>query len=74
MTGLTTVMGSLPLVVSSGAGAETRFVVGVVILFGVALSALFTLFVVPVTYRLVSRHSGSPGDRSRQVDEALAEA
>ncbi|MDF1824640.1 MAG: efflux RND transporter permease subunit [Verrucomicrobiales bacterium] len=72
MTGLTTVMGSLPLVLSSGAGAETRFVVGIVILFGVALSALFTLFVVPVTYRLVSRHSGSPGDRSREVDEALA--
>ncbi|MDF1659085.1 MAG: efflux RND transporter permease subunit [Verrucomicrobiales bacterium] len=72
MTGLTTVMGSLPLVLSSGAGAETRFVVGIVILFGVALSALFTLFVVPVTYRLVSRRSGSPGDRSREVDEALA--
>lgn len=74
MTGLTTVMGSLPLVFTSGAGAETRFVVGVVILFGVSISMLFTLFVIPISYRLISRKSGSPGDTSRRVDEALAAA
>ncbi len=71
MTGLTTVMGSLPLVISSGAGSETRFVVGVVILFGVALSAVFTLFVVPVIYRLISRRTGSPNATSKRVDAAL---
>ncbi|MAS94983.1 MAG: multidrug transporter AcrB [Verrucomicrobiales bacterium] len=74
MTGLTTVMGSLPLVITSGAGSETRFVVGVVILFGVSISILFTLFVIPISYRLISRKSGSPGDTSRRVDEALAAA
>ncbi|MGB6220777.1 efflux RND transporter permease subunit [Haloferula sp.] len=74
MTGLTTVMGSLPLVISSGAGAETRFVVGVVILFGVALSGIFTLFVVPVIYRLISRGTQSPNATSKRVDGALAEA
>jgi multidrug efflux pump len=71
MTTLTTVMGSLPLVFGTGAGAETRLVVGVVILYGVALSAVFTLLVVPLAYRAVSRRTGSPGDTSRRVDAAL---
>lgn len=74
MTVLTTLMGSLPLILSSGPGAETRRVVGVVILFGVGLSALFTLFVVPVVYRVVSARTKSPEWQSRKVDEALAEA
>ena len=74
MTGLTTVMGALPLVITSGAGAETRFVVGVVILFGVTLSAIFTLFVVPVIYRLISRRTGSPDDSSKALDAELEEA
>jgi multidrug efflux pump len=73
MTGLTTVMGSLPLVFTSGAGAETRFVVGIVILFGVATSTIFTLLVIPVAYRIISKKSGTPGATSRRVDEALGE-
>ena len=74
MTTLTTVMGSLPLIFGSGAGAETRFVVGVVILFGVAVSSAFTLVVVPLAYRAISRRTGRTGDISRKVDAALAEA
>lgn len=73
MTGLTTVMGSLPLVFTSGAGAETRFVVGIVILFGVATATIFTLLVIPVAYRIISKKSGTPGATSRKVDEALGE-
>jgi multidrug efflux pump len=73
MTVLTTLMGSLPLVLATGAGAETRRVVGVVILGGVGLSALFTLFVVPVVYRVISARTGSPEDRSRQLEAALVE-
>ena len=71
MTGLTTVMGSLPLVISSGAGSETRLVVGVVILFGVALSALMALFLVPLTYRLISRNTTSPETRSKELEALL---
>lgn len=73
MTGLTTVAGSLPLVFSSGAGAETRFVVGIVILFGVAISALFTLFVVPVIYRLISRKTSSPDATAKRLEQELSE-
>ncbi|MFC7336475.1 efflux RND transporter permease subunit [Haloferula chungangensis] len=71
MTGLTTVMGSLPLILTSGAGSETRIVVGTVILFGVAISTLFTLLVIPIAYRLLSRKSAEPGATSRRVDEEL---
>ncbi len=74
MTTLTTVMGSVPLFLGGGPGAETRLVVGVVIMFGVAVSAVLTLIVVPLAYRAISRRTGSPGDMSRKVDAALAAA
>ncbi|MDF1816032.1 MAG: efflux RND transporter permease subunit [Verrucomicrobiales bacterium] len=73
MTGLTTVMGSIPLVITSGAGAETRVVIGVVILFGVAFAAFFTLFVVPLGYRLIARKTKSPGENIARLEEALAD-
>ncbi|MCL4104570.1 UNVERIFIED_CONTAM: hypothetical protein GTU68_004524 [Idotea baltica] len=74
MTGLTTVMGSVPLVITSGAGSETRIVIGVVILFGVAFSALFTLIVVPMGYQLISRRTKSPEESVRKLNAALAES
>ncbi len=72
MTGLTTLMGSLPLVLSSGAGSETRLVIGVVILYGVALSAILTLFVVPLTYQMIARRTGKPNATAERLEEALA--
>ena len=68
MTGITTAAGSLPLLLSSGAGAETRTVIGTVILSGVIAATVFTLFVVPVTYDLLARHTGSPGDTRRRLE------
>ena len=61
MTGLTTIAGAIPLVVSSGAGSETRLVIGIVILSGVSAATIFTLFIVPVAYDLLARHTNSPG-------------
>ncbi|GJL84985.1 MAG: multidrug transporter [Micavibrio sp.] len=69
MTGITTVAGSLPLIMASGAGAETRFAIGVVILFGVSAATLFTLFVVPLAYDLLARGTGSPGDVRRKLEQ-----
>lgn len=74
MTGLTTIMGSLPLVISSGAGAETRVVIGVVILFGVSFAGLFTLFIVPLAYRLLARRTKSPQENVHLLDKAIAES
>ncbi len=72
MTGITTAAGSVPLVLSAGAGAETRAVLGIVILFGVLAATFFTLFVVPAAYHLIARHSGSPGAVKRQLEEEMA--
>jgi len=71
MTGFTTAAGSVPLLISSGAGTETRFVLGVVILFGVIAGTLFTLFIVPAAYDLVGRHTGSPKSVTRQLEKEL---
>jgi multidrug efflux pump len=72
MTGITTAAGSLPLLLSSGAGAETRAVIGIVILAGALAATLFTLFVVPVAYDLLARRTGSPGDVRRRLEEEMA--
>jgi multidrug efflux pump len=74
MTGITTAAGSIPLLISTGAGAETRTVIGTVILAGVLAATLFTLFVVPVAYDLLAQHTGSPGDVARRLarEEGLA--
>lgn len=60
MTSFTTIMGSVALVVGSGAGAETRFVLGTVIISGVSIATIFTLFIVPVAYMVIARSSSSP--------------
>lgn len=67
MTSLTAVAGAIPLVVSSGAGSETRFVIGIVVIFGVLLATVLTLFFVPVAYSLLARNTGSPGDVERKL-------
>ncbi|NCA71744.1 MAG: efflux RND transporter permease subunit [Sphingobacteriia bacterium] len=71
MTGITTAAGSVPLLLSSGAGSETRTVIGTVILAGVLAATLFTLFVVPVAYDLLARRTGSPGDVKRQLEREM---
>ena len=49
------VLGSLPLAIASGAGAESRNQIGWVIVGGMAIGTLFTLLVVPVVYLLIGR-------------------
>jgi multidrug efflux pump len=70
---MTTMAGSTPLIASSGAGAETRLVIGTVIFAGVALATVLTLFVVPVAYDLLARGAGSPGDVSRRLEREMGE-
>ena len=74
MTGITTAAGSVPLLISTGAGTETRYVIGVVILSGVIAATLFTLFVVPAAYDLVGRFSGSPQAVARQLEKELEQS
>ncbi|WFB37810.1 efflux RND transporter permease subunit [Kiritimatiellota bacterium B12222] len=69
MTGITTAAGSLPLIFTSGAGAETRSAIGIVIFAGVLSATVFTVFIVPVAYHLLAKNTGSPGDVTRQLKE-----
>jgi len=69
MTGMSTVMGAVPLILASGAGAEDREVIGVVVFSGVLFATLLTLFVVPVFYDLLARHTRSPSAVARDIAE-----
>jgi len=55
MTVLSTVLGALPLVLASGAGAESRIAIGWVIVGGLGLALFLTLFLTPVLYDLMAR-------------------
>lgn len=68
MTAITTAAGSVPLIFAFGAGAETRTVIGVVVLAGILVATVFTLFVVPAGYWLFARKTGSPGDVRRRLE------
>ena len=66
MTSAATVFGHLPLVLVTGPGAEARNSIGTVLVTGMTVGTLFTLFVVPVFYSLIAaRH------RPAQVHEQL---
>lgn len=69
MTGFTTIFSSLPLVLATGAGAESRTVIGMVIFAGVTVSAFLTLYVVPTAYYLLARNTGSPNARAEKISE-----
>ena len=53
MTTLSAMLGALPLVLSSGAGAESRYAMAIVVLGGIGLSSLITLYLVPALYRSI---------------------
>ena len=61
------------ILITGGAGSETRSAIGIVIFFGVAAATIFKLFVVPVAYKLISRKTGSPGDVSRRLESEMGE-
>jgi len=48
------VLGALPLALATGAGAESRIAIGVVVIGGLLLSSLITLFLTPVLYHLLA--------------------
>ncbi len=54
MTSAATIFGHLPLVLVSGPGAEARNSIGIVLVAGMTVGTLFTLFVVPVFYSLIA--------------------
>jgi len=67
MTTISTLAGAVPLVAMAGPGSVSRNVLGVVILFGVSLATLFTLYLVPGLYKLLARHTASPEAIARKI-------
>ncbi len=62
MTTAAMVLGVLPLIFASGAGAVSRFNIGLVIATGIAIGTLFTLFVVPAVYLLIGQNNAKTID------------
>ncbi|WP_417426175.1 efflux RND transporter permease subunit [Hoeflea sp.] len=67
MTMLSTVFGGLPLILTSGAGAEARIAVGWVIVGGLGFATVFTLFLTPVFYRWIAVWGAEPGMASKRL-------
>jgi multidrug efflux pump len=69
MTSFCTAFGALPLMLASGAGAGSLQSIGVVVFYGVVISMLMTLLVVPAVYALVARNTGSPEEVAHRLRE-----
>jgi multidrug efflux pump subunit AcrB len=61
MTTAAMVVGMVPLLTASGAGAASRFSIGLVIAAGMTIGTLFTLFVTPAVYTYVAREHRAEG-------------
>ncbi len=68
MTSIATVVGAVPLVVAGGPGSASRATIGIVVIFGVAVSTLLSLFVVPAFYSLLAPYTKSPETVANELD------
>jgi len=75
MTTAATVMGHFPLVLAKGPGAGARNSIGIMLVSGMIIGTLFTLFVVPSIYMLVARtHAPLAEEGARELEGTLVEA
>ncbi|MDP2037874.1 MAG: efflux RND transporter permease subunit [Ignavibacteria bacterium] len=59
MTSLATILGTLPIALALGAGAESRVSMGIAVIGGLAFSTILTLFVIPAVYTYFSEKTKS---------------
>ena len=71
MTTAAMVFGMVPLILATGAGAVSRFDIGLVIATGMSVGTLFTLFVLPCVYTLLARRDEAQPDRSAIGDAGI---
>ena len=74
MTMIATVLGGVPLVISSGAGAEARQALGWIIVGGLGFAAVSTLLLTPVAYLLIARFSKPKAHEEQRLREELESA
>ena len=74
MTSLCTAFGAVPLMIATGAGAESRHAIGAAVFFGTLFSLVLTLVVVPALYALLARNTTSPHHVSDLIDKLAGRA
>jgi HAE1 family hydrophobic/amphiphilic exporter-1 len=74
MTMISTVLGGLPLIMSSGAGAEAREALGWVIVGGLGLATVSTLYLTPVAYLLLAGLSKPKAEEAARLQRELRDA
>jgi multidrug efflux pump len=71
MTSAATVFGHLPLTLVTGAGASARNSIGLIVVGGMSIGTLFTLFVVPSLYVLIAKEHSADKTLSEAKPSAL---
>ncbi|MEO1985705.1 MAG: efflux RND transporter permease subunit [Martelella sp.] len=74
MTMISTVLGGIPLVLASGAGAEARIALGWVIVGGLGFATIVTLYITPVAYLILARFSKPKVDEERRLNAEMHDA
>ncbi|CVI61563.1 MULTISPECIES: efflux RND transporter permease subunit [Agrobacterium] len=71
MTMIATILGGVPLVLAQGAGAEARIALGWVIVGGLGIATLVTLYITPVSYLLIARFAKPQADEEIRLHREL---
>jgi len=71
MTVIATILGAVPLIIATGAGAESRFAIGVVIAGGLGFATVLTLFLTPVLYNVMAGLSRPRAAVEQQLEREL---
>jgi len=74
MTTISTVFGAVPLVLATGAGAESRASIGIVILGGLVFATTLTLFIIPVLYNLLARFAKSTNAIALELEKQASQS
>ena len=72
MTGVSTIVGAIPLVIASGAGAESRMTIGIVILGGLLFATVLTLFIIPILYKWLAPYTHSADAVNQALQKQLS--
>ena len=73
MTTAAMVVGMIPLILASGAGARSRFAIGLTIFAGMSIGTLFTLFVTPMVYTFIARDHAAAMAKERAAGHLAAD-
>ncbi|HNP35498.1 MAG TPA: efflux RND transporter permease subunit [Woeseiaceae bacterium] len=74
MTMVSTILGGLPLILSSGAGAEARSSIGWVVFGGLGIAAIFTLYLTPALYLMIARFASARSRETERLRRELVDA